>query len=280
MEKLKHMLPKGLSRTVRLVWDFVMHLFEVDFIGMAAQTAFFWLLGFFPLILFASTALSKLSIQPDWTQGLIPDEIVELLIDAKMPDFSSPWLFVVSLWAASAGIWALMQGVNAVYSQKRLSSIFARLLALLYTAGFVGTLALTLTVFVSGRWMGVLGSAIAIFALICALFYFTPGTKARFKRCAWTAGLAAALWMLVNWGFEIYLRSFAKYTVIYGSIGAFLGLALWLFIISIVILVCAQLSGYTVKDHAKTSAQKKDPEQTAGQRKKVQRRRPGASKRG
>lgn len=236
-----------LKKAFKTVWDFVMHLFEADFIGRAAQTAFFWLLSFFPLLLFASAALSRLEISPDWTNGIIPEDIMNLLTEAKIPDFSSPWLFLASAWAASAGIWALMKGVNSVYKGSPMP-FWARFTAILFTVGFVAVLALTLTLLVTQQWLALLGSAVAVFALICSLYYFTPGTKARFRRCAWTAALATAAWIAVSRAFEIYLRMFSNYTVVYGSIGAFLGLALWLFIICIVILVCAELSGYKVED--------------------------------
>lgn len=255
---------KKLFNAVRAVWDFVMHLFEVDFIGRAAQTAFFWLLSFFPLLLFASAALTRLEITPDWTRGIIPEEIMALLAEAKMPDFSSPWLFIVSAWAASAGIWALMKGVNMVYTRKTLSSIGARLLAILFTVGFVAVLALSLTMIFTQQWLALLASTVAIFALILALYYFTPGTLASFRRCAWTAALATAGWILVSRGFEIYLRFFSNYTVVYGSIGAFLGLALWLFVICIVILVCAELSGYSPKKKAPPAPPDGNPEPEGG----------------
>lgn len=228
---------------IKTLWNFIMHLFKVDLIGRAAQTAFFWLLSFFPLLLFASAALTRLEITPDWTNGIIPEEITGLLSDASMPDFSSPWLFLASAWAASAGIWALMKGVKQVYNHKPLG-VGSRFLAILFTVGFVAVLALTLTLIFTQQWLGLVASAAAIYALILSLYYFTPGTLARFRRCAWTAAIATACWVITSRLFEIYLRLFSNYTVVYGSIGAFLGLALWLFIICIVILVCAEISGY------------------------------------
>ncbi len=244
------------KKAFKNVWEFALHLFSVDFIGRAAQTAFFWLLSFFPLLLFASASLTRFEISPDWTRGIIPDEIMNLLTEAQMPDFSSPWLFLVSAWAASAGIWALMKGVNAVYTEKGLP-FWARLSAILFTVGFVAVLALTLTLLVTQKWLALLASAAAIFALICSLYYFTPGTKARFRRCAWTALLATVGWVVVSRGFEIYLRMFSNYTVVYGSIGAFLGLALWLFLICIVIMVCAELSGYGLREDGKSQRKKR-----------------------
>ena len=239
-------------KAYKAVRDFIVHLFEANFIGRAAQTAFFWLLSFFPLLLFASSVLSSFEITPDWTYGIIPEEIMQLLVEAKQPDFHSPWLFIASAWAASNGIWALMKGVNVVYTGKKHDMPFwARFTAILYTVGFVAVLALTLTMLVTQRWLALAASASAVFVLIFSLFYFTPGTRAKFRRCAWTAALATVVWIAVSLCFEIYLRMFSKYTVVYGSIGAVFGLALWLFFICIVILVCAELSGYKQEGNGK-----------------------------
>ena len=42
------------------------------------------------------------------------------------------------------------------------------------------------------------------------------------------------------------MRYFSRYTTLYGSVGAFLGLALWLFIISIVIPFGAEVNALII----------------------------------
>lgn len=230
------------------VWNFIIHIFDDDIIGIAAQTAFFLLLAIFPLALFATSFISRFQgSAPYWATGIIPDELFALLEGAQLPEFKSPWLFAMSAWSASAGVWALMRGISRAYTGKPLTSPGARLMAIVYTIGFAAVLAITLTLLVFGQWFTLVGSASAIFLLLFALYKWAPGSTATPVRAVWTAALATIGWLAVSRVFEIYLLYFANYTVLYGSIGAFVGLALWVFLISVVVVLGAQLSAYMPK---------------------------------
>ncbi len=56
------------------------------------------------------------------------------------------------------------------------------------------------------------------------------------------AMLAVALWIVVSWGFSLYLRTLASYTVYYGSLAAVAVLLVWLWLVSLSILVGAELN--------------------------------------
>jgi len=56
------------------------------------------------------------------------------------------------------------------------------------------------------------------------------------------AVLAVGLWMVVSWGFSLYLRTLASYTVYYGSLAAVAVLLVWLWLVSLAILVGAELN--------------------------------------
>jgi membrane protein len=56
------------------------------------------------------------------------------------------------------------------------------------------------------------------------------------------AALAVALWIVVSWAFSLYLRTLASYTVYYGSLAAVAVLLVWLWLISLAILIGAELN--------------------------------------
>lgn len=56
------------------------------------------------------------------------------------------------------------------------------------------------------------------------------------------AFLAVALWIVVTWGFSLYVRTLAEYAVFYGSLAAVAVLLVWLWLVSLSILVGAELN--------------------------------------
>ncbi len=243
---------------------FIQSLVRDNIIGIAAQTAFFLMLSLFPLAAVTTTVLSRYSnvLDNDLIVYFLPDSVLAGLIPVieEVGELSGAPLMSVllTLWSGSAGIWALMRGVcrayTGVYPEK---AIFKRIAALLFVVVFLVVIAFGLSVWVLcsnliSRSDGVvsaiaypvkyLGVFLGIFVFILSLYAYTPGYTLS-KRQLLPGALAASIgWMLANTGFEIYIKHFKNYSLIYGSIGAFLGLLIWLFAISVVILTGAEIN--------------------------------------
>jgi membrane protein len=88
----------------------------------------------------------------------------------------------------------------------------------------------------------VLSLAVAVVGL--SAFYRFSVTHARRVRRRLVPGavVALALWIVVSWGFSLYLRTLASYTVYYGSLAAVAVLLVWLWLMSLAILVGAELN--------------------------------------
>jgi membrane protein len=54
--------------------------------------------------------------------------------------------------------------------------------------------------------------------------------------------LATVLWFLTTIGFRAYLQRFGNFASIYGSLGAAMALLVWMYLISLVILVGAEFN--------------------------------------
>ncbi|MDR0293251.1 MAG: YihY/virulence factor BrkB family protein [Oscillospiraceae bacterium] len=234
-----------MKKGFRAIIKFVRHINEDDTIGLAAETAFFFLLSLFPLAMLADWALSYTKRTLDVLEGFLPGDLLRVLGEAGSPaPARQPLLAAATLWAASSGVLALMRGVNQAYGGERMPFIKSRVMALLFTLGFLALLALTFATLALDHWLLVLAAGGAVFLLLFALYTLTPGTSAKPARAAWTAALATAAWLAVSRGFEVYMRYFAAYDALYGSVGVFMGIAIWVFLICIVIVIGAELGGY------------------------------------
>src|SRR5579871_1276978 len=74
------------------------------------------------------------------------------------------------------------------------------------------------------------------------LYRYGPSRRKPKWRWVTPGSLAASLlWLLASWLFSFYLGHFANYNATYGSLGALIGLLMWLWITFIVILLGAEL---------------------------------------
>lgn len=77
---------------------------------------------------------------------------------------------------------------------------------------------------------------------IACIYYVAPSTKKRWSFFSFGAFNAALLSLLASYGFSYYVNNFANYNRIYGSIGIFIVLMTWLFLLSAILLVGFELN--------------------------------------
>ncbi len=237
-------------KIIRYIQKFLRIIKEEDSFGIAAQTAFFFLTALFPLLIMAGWLLDTLHLSLDTLEGFLPAEFISLF--AKESNITLPMRgpvpALLTLWGASAAVWSLMKGVNRAYNGNRLASVKARLMALAYTIAFLTVLGGTLFFTATGRFGNLIMVALATYLLLFALYAYIPGTPKRFRRAGWTALAVTVCWIALSSGFALYMRYFANYNVLYGSLGAFLGLSLWVFALCFVIILGAEIGAMVMKD--------------------------------
>ncbi len=89
------------------------------------------------------------------------------------------------------------------------------------------------------RWLIAALTSVAVIALL--YHHGLPRTQP-WHRVLPGAALATALWFPSTLLFGYYLRYFANYTVIYGSVGTAVALLIWLYLVSLVVLVGAEFN--------------------------------------
>lgn len=243
---------------------------QKNIVGIAAQTAFFLLLAIFPLTLLLGSFLSdlQLEIDPGVLEYIFPNFILQIIKtiqgEAQLSTGMTIFSIVLSLWSASAGVWALMRGVCLSYTGRTPRWINGRIRSLILMVLFVLALALQIFLWLFGSniiqqlttqsgtavWLLDIGRYLAafllIFGLALALYALTPGFSGTRRSITAGAAVAALGWELSSWGFEVYIDCFQNYSVVYGSVGAILGLAIWLLVISMVILIGAEINALLV----------------------------------
>jgi membrane protein len=255
----------------RRIW---LEIYEGDLFTRAAALSYYFLLALFPLLLFLMAVLGYLAeagtelrkdlltylgrVLPHSASQLIHTTIDEITKDVDFGKLSFGLL--AALWFASYGVGAITETLNSAYGVKesrpfwkvRLSAvgltialavlIISALALILYGGEIVEAEvkhfgfgeAFTLATHIL-QWPIAIAFLLLAFALI---YYFAPDLHHRKWYWITPGSLSGAfLWLLVTFGFRIYLRSFDRYSVTYGSLGAVIILLLWFYLTGAAILV-------------------------------------------
>lgn len=229
------------------------------FPGIAAVIAIFGLVAD-PIVIAEQLALMEDIIPPD-AYNLIASQVFRLV---AAPTGALGWATVVSialaLWSCRAGVGALIGGLNAIAGQRMRNGIWQMVVALMLTVALVTLAILALTVVVivpvllafipvatstawlleGIRWLIALGVLMTGLSL---LYRFGPariGSRGRWVTVG--AVVVVILWVAASAGLSYYLTNFGSYNEVYGSIGAVIGLLLWLYVSAYLILLGAALN--------------------------------------
>lgn len=250
-----------------------------DVFGRAAQLAYYFLLALFPLLLFLTSVIGLLlgsgtglrhslfsylsQVLPGSAFNLVDSTLYE--VSAASSGSKLAFGLLAALWAASNGMGAITQALNAAYNvtesrpwwKQRLTAIgltlvlsvliISALVLLLYggrLAEYVGTTygygeAFTVTWKVV-QWPIVFAFMLLAFALI---YYLAPDLHE--QSWVWvTPGsvIGVGLWLFVSFAFKLYLHFFDSYSKTYGTLGAVIVLMLWLYFTGAAILVGGEVN--------------------------------------
>lgn len=245
------------------------------FPGIAAVIAIFGLIAD-PVVIAEQLSLMQDIIPPD-AYVLISSQVVRLVAaPADALGWATGVSILLAIWSCRAGVAALIGGLNAIAGQRMRNGLWQIVVALLLTFALVTLAIVALTVVVivpillafipvanstawlleGIRWLIALGVLMLGLSL---LYRFGPariGSRGRW----FTVGgfVVVVLWVAASMGLSYYLTNFASYNEVYGSIGAVIGLLLWLYVSAYLILLGAALNvevhGYDIPPDAEDTA--------------------------
>jgi membrane protein len=252
---------------------------EEDIISNSAQVAFYFTFALFPLLLFLISLFGLILISADdmraelflYLRRVMPGsayELVEKTI-AEVTDNSSGGKITLgifaALWAASAGIDSIRVALNGIYNLTETRPWWkTKLLTLSLTLGLAVLLTIALgVIFYGGKFISlILGSLsfsisspfflgvlqiVTVLAVLITIFAIIYNFLPKHKKYKWVwvtpgAIVGIVLWLLLSYGFRLYLGYFNSYDKTYGSLGAVIILMLWLYLTALVILIGGTLN--------------------------------------
>jgi membrane protein len=242
---------------------------------IAAGVAFFGMFGIFPAIA-ATIAIFGLVADPiviseqlQLMEEIIPPDAynllsvqIERLVNARSQQlgWATGVSIILALWSARAGVAALIGGLNAIAGHRMRNGFIQVLVAFMLTTFLVGMAIIAVVAVVivpivlafvpianstawlieGARWIVALG---VILMALSILYRFGPariGSRGRWMTVG--AVVVVVLWVIASAGLSFYLTNFASYNEVYGSIGAVIGMLLWLYISAYLVLLGAALN--------------------------------------
>lgn len=251
-----------------------------DCFGLASEMAFNFLLALFPFAVFIFAVLGMLGNKNviyqiiEIMQVIVPVDVLNIIEEAlnKLFKASSGKIltvgFVGTIWTSSNAVRTLMKGLNRVYGTEETRSFWqARFISVLivFFAVFIMVFGSYLIIFAKVilnflsafihisenislavlflRWPI---SFLLLFLLLLITYDIGPDIRDNRNKQFYDSIPGALFfsnsWLLVSWGFSLYIENFGQYNAIYGSLGAAIVLMLWLYYTSLIILIGGEIN--------------------------------------
>ncbi|MBS4077134.1 MULTISPECIES: YihY/virulence factor BrkB family protein [Pseudomonas] len=256
---------------VRTVTEFV----DDEMSTYASALAYQMLFSLFPFILFLIALIGFLHL-PDFFSWLRLQS--ELVLPPQALESVNPVIdqlqqskggllsvgIVIALYTASAGVRLMMSAMNAAYDVVEGRPIWKRFpLSVVYTVGIAGMLLMAAALMVLGpQVMGWIAAQVGLeevivtiwtiarwpvivilmMVAVALIYYVMPDVKQEFRFITPGSVLAVVVWIIASLGFAFYVKTFANYNAMYGSIGAIIVLLLYFYISAAVLLLGAEMN--------------------------------------
>jgi membrane protein len=271
--KLQHMYVLKSSVSVYIILNLAYKkILNFDLDQRAAAVSFSLMLAVFPGTLFLFTLIPLIPVQGldvlimDFTKNLMPEPLFETINTTLFDIISKPradilsFGFLFATFAATNGMMSLMRAFNMALKQReRRTYLKARWLAFQLTMLLIAVLFLAILILIIGKFalnflsekvinnsafsywgLNLIGyaSVFLIFYLgISSIYYFGPAIQRKLKFFNFGALLASILCILVTNLFAYYLENFNSYNKLYGSIGTLIAIMVWIYLISLTLIL-------------------------------------------
>ncbi len=265
----------------RAIKRLVISVIQNDFYGMASEMGFMMVIGIFPFMLFLTAVFgwmgNKSLMDPIlvFLSTFMPEQAMELIITvlSEAMIFSHGRLMAiigicVTLILSTNAMAVVLKGLNRAYKvEETRNFVYTRILSFLMVIVDTMVMFLTINLIVFGKVIiGFMmthfhmskGVAItlltlrwpiafaALYLMAFLSYYILPDLRGneRFKRKSAIPGtfFFTIFWLVGSWGFSIYVNNLKTYNMVYGTIGAFAVLMVWLYYTSVLILIGGEIN--------------------------------------
>lgn len=269
------------NKSIRYLIHLIKSIIKNDFYGMAAEMGFMLVVGIFPFMLFLMTIFGWLgnrsyldsmlrvlaNIMPMQAMNLLKSVLEETMI-FNHGKLLAVFGIVTTLVLSTNGVAVVLKGLNRAYKvDETRSFIYTRILSFLMVFVNILVLFLTINVIIFGkviimflvehfgmskglaitiltlRWPV---SFLALYLMAFLSYYILPDLRGneKYKRKSALPGTIffTTFWLVGSWGFSIYVNNLSTYNLVYGTIGAFFILMIWLYYTSILLLIGGEIN--------------------------------------
>jgi len=270
-----------IEKTVNYLKNLINRIIIDDFMGMAAEIGFWFAIGIFPFMLFMMSFFSIMgkkslftpiiafldSVAPTDSVNLIKEVLNEVLI-FEHGGIVAVFGFFITVFLSSNAIFCIIKGLNrALGIDEHRNLISTRILSILmvfvnvfvmfitinliifgkvliqFALNFINIPLGAINIFLVSRWFV---SFIALYIMAYLNYFLLPAWQGSDKIKS-KSSLPGTLffcfcWMFGSWCFSLYINNLHTYNRVYGSIGAFVMLMVWLYYTSLILLVGGEVN--------------------------------------
>lgn len=265
----------------RYIQSLINKIIVLDFFGVAAEMAFWFILGLFPFLLFLTSLFAwigkKTLIFPilDFITNIAPKDVSNLIVNTlneamifKQGTFVAIFGLCVTIALSANAIAVIIKGLNRAYNiEETRSFLYTRILSVLmvFVNSFMLFLAVnfivlgkvilnflieytalskfSIDIIVMIRWpVSCLALAFSAYINYLILPDIKEHDKLRVKSVIPGTLFFSIFWMLGSWCFSLYLSNLNAYNKVYGTIGAVAILMVWLYYTSLIVLVGGEIN--------------------------------------
>ena len=246
----------------------------------AAEISFYLLLSIFPFLIFiisivVYTPIIKFNKYMFLLKDIMPFGVynmMSLLIDSAIENRSFSFLilsFILAMYTMSRAVLSLIRGMNKSYNIRETRPYFeVFFISLVFVIMLVVLIFTSMIFLIFGEKLGsflfnligldkyfmyiwnicryVVG-IVTVIIILMNLYRFTPNKKLSFSQVIPGAIVSTFCWLIVSLFYSFYSNNFARYNVIYGSLGGIIVLITWIYLSSWTILIGCEINARLYK---------------------------------
>lgn len=235
---------------------------------LPAYLSYNFVLALIPILTIIVIVAGWFSVSIDSITGLIEDILPSYASDVVIPaisgkefDFSVGFLNLFTFILASNGTYAIVTASNSLYKVENSSQIRDRIKSVVILLLIIGLLLfLVLVPMFGGRILELLGNYklfsnvideivlvykivkwpitfLVIFFNIKLIYIIAPSIKVNKDETTIGAFVTTVIWVIFTAIFGYYIKFFARYDLIYGSLSSITILLIWLYVLSFILIL-------------------------------------------
>lgn len=288
MKFLNNFIDKSKDKKAFTFFDkLIYRILNHDTLSYGGSLTYFLVLSIFPFLISLINAInfsgildpeyifSLLDVLPSEIQSIVTDFLRELQSSSSGSFFTIS--FVAGLFTASTAVFKLIKIINSSYGfDEKRGFIKLRLIALFFTLSLITMLFMLILTQIFGQiiyvtvikyldidneffemmWRIAKNIIPLIYMLVTfmLLYKFSP-SRSRENMVTFRGVLPGAIFstfgvIIVSLVFGFYVSNFGKYSITYGSLGGIIVFLIWLYLLSTIILIGAEINAtlYSMKN--------------------------------